>query len=92
MGATAVGSLSRPGGISPYSGAAASGITDELGVQSVLIQLTELINQAALPPSSKVTISDAAKGMLGDSQSANASMGELSQALIVALMLQLLDV
>lgn len=85
------GSLAGLGGTSRIGGASASDIAGSLGTTDVLTQLLDLINSASLSPSSKVAISDAAKGIL-EGDSGSASMGELSQALIVALMLQLLKV
>ena len=93
IGSASIGSISGFGAASPIS-AAASGDLAGLGTNDLLVQLLDLINKSTLSPSSKVTISDAASGMLqGNSSSpAGASMAEMSQALIVALMLQLLKV
>ena len=93
IGAMSIGSISGFGAASPI-GAATSGDLAGLGTNDLLVQLLDLINKSTLSPSSKVAISDAATGMLqGDSSSsAGASMAEMSQALIVALMLQLLKV
>lgn len=91
IGAASIGSISGFGTASPIS-AAASGDLAGLGTNDLLVQLLDLINKSTLSPSSKVAISDAASGMLqaDSSSSAGASMAEMSQALIVALMLQLL--
>ena len=94
IGAASIGSISGFGAASPI-GATASGNLAGLGTNDLLVQLLDLINKSTLSPSSsKVTISDAASGMLqgNSSSSAGASMAEMSQALIVALMLQLLKV
>ncbi|MSQ51861.1 MAG: hypothetical protein EXR28_08230 [Betaproteobacteria bacterium] len=91
MAASSIGSLSGLGGASPTCGASAGGIAASLGSTDVLTQLLDLINSASLSPASKVAISDAAKVIL-DGDDGSASMGELSQALIVALLLQLLEV
>ena len=91
-GAMATGSLSGLGGASSPAAAAAGGLSASLGTQELLMQLLDLINKSTLSESSKVAISDTAKGMLGNAEADGPSMGELSQALIVALMLQLLEV
>lgn len=86
-------SLAGLGGTSRIAGAPSSDIAGSLGSTAVLSQLIEQMNSARLSPSTKVAISDAAKNILGgESGSTGANMGELSQALIVALLMQLLEV
>ena len=90
-----LGSISGFGGASAI-GAAGSGDLAGLGTNDLLVQLLDLINKSTAAPSSTVAISDAATSALqggtgSASTSAGASMAEISQALIVALMLQLLQ-
>ena len=94
IGAMSIGSISGFGSASPINAASSGDLAGSQGTNEMLMQLLDLINKSSLSPSSKVAISDAATGMLqSDSSSSNgASMADLSQALIVALMLQLLKV
>jgi hypothetical protein len=89
---TGLAPLAGLGGISTSGGIVASTLTGSSGSAEALMQLIQLINDSSLAPSAKVAISDAAESLIAnDSGADTASMGELSQALIVALMLQLLE-
>lgn len=92
VGTVGIGSIAGLGGTSAATGIAASSMAGSTGSAEAMMQLIQLINDSTLAPSAKVAISDAAQSLIsGGNGSDGASMAELSQALIVALMMQLLD-
>lgn len=91
IGFDATGSLAQLAGIPAALGASASGLDGSSAIADPLDRLLELINSTMLEPGTKVAISDTASTLLqADGGTSNSNMGELAQALIVALMMQLL--
>lgn len=61
------------------------------GANHSMGQFLDAVNASTLPPGTKVTISDAAQALTSlNGNASDSSYGELAQALIVALILQLL--
>ena len=90
IGFDATGSLAQLAGIPAALGASASGLDGSSAIADPLDRLLELINSTMLEPGTKVAISDTSTLLQADGGTSNSNMGELAQALIVALMMQLL--
>ncbi len=85
------GSLAGLGAASQAGAAAPGGLASLLGSSTSTGQLIDAVNTSNLPAGTKVAISDAAQALLsGDNSQTQSSFGELAQALIIALMLQML--
>jgi len=85
------GSLARLGAASQVGTTAPDGLASLLGSSDSMGQLIDAVNASNLPAGTKVAISDAAQALLsGDNGQTQPSFGELAQALIIALMLQML--
>ena len=85
------GALAGLGAASQFSATAPGGLASSLGSSNSMGQLIDAVNASNLPASTKVAISDAAQTLLsGDNSQTQSSFGELAQALIIALILQML--
>ena len=92
LGAVGIGAMSGMGAAGVANALASGGAVASVGSADGVVKSTAAARTAGPTPSTRVDISGAARSTLaGDGIRAQASMSELAQALILALLLQLLQ-
>jgi len=92
VGGIGVGSMGGMGASGQMAMVAQSGMTGRTSAAESVAKPAATAKTAVLEPSAKVVISDAAQALrAGDGVQSGVSIGELAEALIVALLLQLLE-
>ena len=91
MSTAAIGTIGTLGAGSMGGMGALGGMAKILPFPGAVANVGSAVEVGAPPSSTKVDISDAAKKAAADGVPAVQSMGELAQALIVALLLQMLE-